>query len=59
VLQDPDDPNGFARYWPRELPKEGMHIGYALQWFAFALIGFVLFVRLSWVRDEDQVGVGP
>jgi len=58
VLQDPDDPNGFARYWPRELPKEGMHIGYALQWFAFALIGFVLFVRLSWVRDEDQVGVG-
>lgn len=56
VLQDPDDPNGFARHWPREFPKEGMHIGYALQWFAFALIGFVLFVRLSWVRAKDQSG---
>jgi surfeit locus 1 family protein len=59
VLQDPADPNGFVRYWPRELPKEGMHIGYALQWFAFALIGFVLFVRLSWVRAEDRPGAGP
>lgn len=58
VLQDPDDPNGFARYWPREFPKEGMHLGYALQWFAFALIGFVLFVRLSWVRASDQPGAG-
>ena len=58
VLQDPDDPNGFARYWPREFPKEGMHIGYALQWFAFALIGFVLFVRLSWVRAKDRSGAG-
>lgn len=53
VLQDPDDANGFARYWPREFPKEGMHIGYAVQWFAFALIGFLLFARLSWVRAGD------
>jgi surfeit locus 1 family protein len=52
VLLDPEDANGFARYWPRELPKERMHIGYAVQWVAFALIGFVLFVRLSWVRAE-------
>lgn len=56
VLQDPADPNGFARYWPREFPKEGMHLGYALQWFAFALIGFVLFARLSWVRTGDPSG---
>jgi surfeit locus 1 family protein len=52
VLQDPAGPHGFARHWPRELPKEGMHLGYALQWFAFAAIAFVLFVRLSLVRDE-------
>lgn len=56
VLQDPEDANGFARYWPREFPKEGMHIGYAVQWFAFALIAFALFIRLSWVRAGDREG---
>lgn len=56
VLQDPADPQGFARDWPRELPKEGMHIGYAVQWFAFALIGLVVFLRLSLTRDEPAGG---
>jgi surfeit locus 1 family protein len=50
ILQDPADPTGFARSWPRELPKEGMHIGYAIQWFAFALIALVLWLRLSLAR---------
>jgi len=50
VLQDPADPHGFVREWPRDLPKEGMHIGYALQWFAFSLIGLVVFLRLSCTR---------
>jgi len=50
ILQDPQDPGGFLRNWPRDLPKEGMHIGYAIQWFAFALISFVLWLRLSLVR---------
>lgn len=53
VLQDPADSNGFARHWPRELPKEGMHLGYALQWFAFAAIAFALFVRLSLAREHE------
>jgi surfeit locus 1 family protein len=50
ILQDPEGPQGFLRSWPRELPKEGMHIGYAIQWFAFALIAMVLWLRLSLVR---------
>lgn len=49
ILQDPAEPGGFVRDWPRELPKEGMHLGYALQWFAFALIALVLYLRLSFV----------
>jgi surfeit locus 1 family protein len=57
VLQDPGDPTGFARYWPREFPKEGMHIGYAVQWFAFAAIGLVVFVRLSLARDHRSTEV--
>jgi surfeit locus 1 family protein len=54
VLQDPADPHGFVREWPRDLPKEGMHIGYAIQWFAFALIGFVVFLRLSLERRPEH-----
>lgn len=53
ILQDPDNPDGFLRSWPRELPKEGMHIGYAIQWFAFALIALVLWLRLSLVSRTE------
>lgn len=59
VLQDPADAHGFVRDWPRELPKEGMHIGYALQWFAFALIGLAVFVRLSLTRAGTARGATP
>lgn len=51
ILQDPADPHGFERSWTREPPKEGMHIGYAIQWFAFAVIALVLWLRLGVVRD--------
>jgi surfeit locus 1 family protein len=40
LLLDPDQPHGFVRDWPR--PTGGLapalHVGYALQWFAFALL---------------------
>lgn len=45
VLQDERDPHGFVRAWPAAKDKHAMHIGYALQWFAFALI-----VLLSWLK---------
>jgi len=50
ILLDPEADGGFVRSWPRELPKEGMHIGYALQWFAFAAIALVIYLRLSLER---------
>ncbi len=53
ILQDPGNPDGFLRSWPREKPKEGMHIGYAIQWFAFALIALVLWLRLSLVSGPE------
>ncbi len=47
LLLDPDQPDGFARDWPR--PTGGLapelHLGYALQWFAFALIALFLWAR--------------
>lgn len=54
ILLDKDAPGGFQRTWPREMPKEGMHIGYAIQWFAFALIALVLWLRLSLVRETEK-----
>lgn len=50
LLLDPEVPGGFARHWTRPLPNPGMHLGYAAQWFAFALIALVLYLRLSLVR---------
>ncbi len=47
LLQAPETPHGFVRQWPREMPKETMHIGYAIQWFAFALIALGLYLKLS------------
>lgn len=54
ILQDPGDPDGFLRSWPRETPEEGMHVGYAIQWFAFALIALALWLRLSLVRRPEK-----
>ena len=51
ILQDPGDAYGFTRDWPREMPKEGMHLGYAIQWFAFALISLGFYLKLSLVRN--------
>jgi surfeit locus 1 family protein len=54
LLQDPDSAHGFVRQWPREMPKEAMHIGYAIQWFAFALIAFGLYLKLSLERTAPR-----
>jgi len=47
LLQDPGDENGFSRHWPKPDPNPWMHVGYAVQWFAFALIASVIYLRLS------------
>jgi surfeit locus 1 family protein len=54
ILMDPADADGFARSWPREMPKEGMHLGYAIQWFAFAAIAMLIWLRLSVQRRGGQ-----
>ncbi|MGD8588832.1 MAG: SURF1 family protein [Chromatiales bacterium] len=54
ILQAPDDISGFVRRWPEPRINEGMHIGYAIQWFAFALIALVIWLRLSLHRTEQN-----
>jgi surfeit locus 1 family protein len=48
VLLDAAAPDGFERIWRPALgfgPER--HLGYAIQWFAFALVAAVVFVSLN------------
>lgn len=54
LLLSPDSPNGFQRNWPEERPNPMMHLGYAIQWFAFALIAALIYLRLSFERKEPE-----
>ena len=54
VLQSPDDDHGFVRAWVSKPVDETMHIGYALQWFAFALIVAFIWVRVSLVKQSGM-----
>jgi surfeit locus 1 family protein len=47
ILQAADDSSGFMRRWPRPKVNDAMHTGYAVQWFAFALIVLLIWLRLS------------
>jgi surfeit locus 1 family protein len=47
ILQSPEDAQGFIRQWPTPQISDAMHIGYAVQWFAFALITLMIWLRLS------------
>ncbi len=54
VLQSPGDADGFERDWPLPQFSDTMHIGYAIQWFAFALIALAIWLRLSQARVDEQ-----
>ncbi len=54
VLQSPADSGGFVRQWPQPRISDGMHIGYAIQWFSFALITLLIWLRLSLPKQPPQ-----
>jgi len=43
---------GYDRQWPEVEDKSGMHIGYAIQWAAFAVIALGTFLGMSIKRKE-------
>jgi surfeit locus 1 family protein len=48
VLLDPAAPNGYERAWrPAMQFGPERHLGYAVQWFAFALVALIIFIALS------------
>jgi len=46
--------DGLARQWPRPDVGIDKHRGYALQWFSFAFIAFVVWLALSLRRRTDR-----
>jgi len=50
--QNPGEIGGYARDWPPFRAKTGMHYGYAIQWFAFAIIVLVVFIYTGLRRDR-------
>ena len=55
ILQAAEDSSGFVRRWPQPRANDAMHTGYAVQWFAFALIALVIWLALSF-RKIDHTG---
>lgn len=47
LLLDADWPGPLKRAWELPHPDPSMHYGYAIQWFAFALIAIVVWATLS------------
>jgi surfeit locus 1 family protein len=56
VLLSAQEENGFVRQWPHPRVSDMMHIGYAIQWFAFAIITLLVWLRLS-VHKQNTNGV--
>ena len=55
ILQAPEDASEFVRRWPQPKVNDAMHTGYAVQWFAFALITLVIWLGLS-IKKKDNIG---
>lgn len=54
LLLDADAESGFEREWtPQIIPPE-RHLGYAFQWFCFALAALVIFIVLHWRRARSE-----
>ena len=48
VLLDPAAPNGYERVWrPAMQFGPERHLGYAIQWFALAIVALIIFLALS------------
>ncbi|HEB81780.1 MAG TPA: SURF1 family protein [Gammaproteobacteria bacterium] len=54
ILLDEKDSNGYVRDWPEYESRVGMHIGYAIQWYVFALIVLATYIGLNLKKREPQ-----
>lgn len=47
LLLDKNDEHGFVREWPAFKANTEMHMGYAFQWFVFALLSLVIYLSFA------------
>ncbi len=52
VRLDPKNNGGFVRNWPPPGERVNMHLGYAYQWFGFALTLLVIYIVLNVKKVE-------
>jgi surfeit locus 1 family protein len=51
LLLDKQNPHGFIRQWPEFKANTEMHVGYAIQWFAFALFSLLAYLSIATKRQ--------
>lgn len=47
LRMDPAQPNGYVRDWPKPAERIEMHLGYAYQWFGFAVAILLIYVVVN------------
>lgn len=54
-LDSHSEAGGFVRNWPRPDDRISMHLGYAYQWFGFALTLLVIYIVLNFKKIDKNV----
>ncbi|MBF8293438.1 MAG: hypothetical protein HW392_2265 [Steroidobacteraceae bacterium] len=54
ILLDSDLPDGYVREWAVPGTTADRHVGYAVQWFAFAALAVAIWVALGLRRDGES-----
>ena len=53
LLLDPAPHSAFVREWTPNVMPPVRHLGYAVQWFAFALAALAAFIVIHWRKTEE------
>jgi cytochrome oxidase assembly protein ShyY1 len=53
ILLDPREPDGYVRNWQVQGTTYVRHLGYAIQWFAFAATAIAIWIALSLRREGE------
>ena len=52
ILLDKNEPGGYVREWPKYEEKVAMHVGYAIQWYVFALIVLATYLGMNIKKNK-------
>ncbi len=58
ILLDKNDDYGYVREWPKYEEKVAMHIGYAIQWYVFAVIVLMTYIGVNFKKRSVNKNQG-